>query len=250
MRYFGILAVWLLTTSILHAKMPYDAVCVLNRPNNGGGGSGTLVAKIENKGLILSEAHVFHNATEVEAYWPAYNVRRTAKPIYVSYMYDTALLVVDNPPGEPVSLALDLAKEQTVYLVGFPWYSREKLRYQKGKLDSFFGTQVYNNTFALTSCRPAGGMSGGAAFNERGSLIGTVQAVQADKDKGGVIVTNSIVVPVIVSFTDPETWVPITSHIRKEWKGKSAERERTDQTEEYDESTAPDLIETKVPAKR
>ena len=250
MRKIGILALVLLSCSGLQAKMPYDAVCVLNRANNGGGGSGTLIAKIENKGLILSEAHVIHSVTEIEATWPAHKITRTAKPIYVSYLYDTALLVVDNPPGEPVALALDLTTDQTLYLCGFPWYSRDKLQYQKGKLDKFFGTQVYNNTFALTSCRPAGGMSGGPAFNERGSLIGSVQAVQADKTKGGVIVANTIIVPIMMAYTDPETWVPITHHVRTNWTKKSADRERTDLTETYDESTAPDLIETKVPAKR
>lgn len=248
MRILGILAVWLLLSPVLYGKMPYDAVCVLNRSNNGGGGSGTLIARIGDKGLILSEAHVFHAVAEVEATWPAFKVKRTAKPVYVSYLYDTALLVVDNPPCEPVSMGLELTKNQIVYMCGFPWYSREKLHLQKGKLDEFFSTQTYSNTFVLTSCRPAGGMSGGPAFNEHGSLIGSVQAVQSD-GTGGVIVANTIIVPIVMAYTDPETWVPITSHIRKNWKGKSAERERTDLTEEYDESTAPDLIETKVPVK-
>ena len=254
MRFLGILAVWLLTTSVLYGKMPYDAVAVLNRPNNGGGGSGTLVAKIGDKGLILSEAHVFHNATEVEAYWPAFKEKRTAKVIYASYLYDTALLVVENPPCDPVPLALGVDSKEPIYLVGFPWYSRDALHWQEGKIETYYPLGIHDYAMAYTTCRPAGGMSGGPAFNKRGSIIGTVKAVQND-GTGGVIMTNEAVVPIIMAFTDPETWVPITSHLRPDWKGKSAARERTDFTEQYDEQSAPDLEpepgdKTKVPAEK
>lgn len=244
MRILGILAVWLLTTSVLYGKMPYDAVCKVEGKSCNG--SGTLVASIDGKGLILSEAHCYPKETEVKVTWPC-GKSRTAKPIYVSYAYDTALLVVDNPPVEAVKIALSLGPKEAVYLVGYPWYSRDKLHYQSGTIERLY----YATIFAETTCRPAPAMSGGAVFNSRGSLCGSVKAVQGD-GTGGVIVTNAIILPVIMSHADPETWVPITHHLRPNQKFKYAEREKEIRTEEYDESTAPDLepIETKVPAEK
>ena len=244
MQYIGILAVWLLTASVLYGKMPYDAVVnIIGKHTNS---SGTLVAKMDGKGLILSEAHCFPKETEVTVTWPD-GKSRTAKPIYVSYAYDTALLVCDDPPSEPVLISTVLDTKEILWLVGYPWYSRDKLHYQSGTIEKLYEL----NYFADVTCRPAPAMSGGAVFNSRGALAGTVKAVQGD-GTGGVIVTNAIVLPILQAHSDPETWVPITHHLRPNQKFNYAKKEEKIQTEPYDEQSAPDLcpdVETKVPKK-
>lgn len=239
MRILSILAL-LLLSSVTFGKMPYDAVCAIDGKYTQG--SGTLVAKMEGKGLILSEAHCFPKETEVTVTWG--KQKRTAKPIYVSYAYDTALLVVENPPVEAVAIATTFNANKPLYLVGFPWYSREKLHYQTGTVEKF----EQNNLEAYVTCRPAPAMSGGGVFNERGALIGSVKAVQKAPAKGGVIETNVIIYPILMAFADPETWVPITSHLRPNQKFNYAKREEIVTTEEYNEQSAPDLtpVETKA----
>ena len=253
MRILTFFALLLLTPSYLYGKMPYDAVCVLNRANNGGGGSGTLVAKIDGKGLILTEAHVIPTVTQIEATWPAFKTTRIAKPVYVSYAYDTALLVIDNPPCEPVSIATAINKDEVLYSTGFPWYSRDKLHWQVGNLQKFEGFD------AVITNRLAGGMSGGAVFNYRGSLAGTCKALRG-KDTTSIIVTSQILIPILMAYSDPETWRPVTNHLKDKKYFKSAEREKTNLTEPYSDETAPNLqdndpktsntIETKAPVKQ
>lgn len=254
MRILAILALLLLTTPNLYGKMPYDAVCVLHKgETTEWGGSGTLVAFVPWKGLILTQAHVINDVTEINATWPAFKATRKAKPVYVSYGYDIALLVVDRPPCEPVRIATSLGRKEELISTGFPWYSRNHLQWQKGTVDAFEAAD------ANVTNRVAAGMSGGGVFNWRGSLAGTVKAIRNDDKTKSVIVTLEIIVPIILAYSDPETWRPLTNHMRPN-TGNSAQREAKDKTQPYDEKTAPDLsdddpktsnkIETKVPAEK
>jgi len=248
MKYLACLLVLaFMLTGTADAKMPYDAVCNLSC-----GGSGTLIVTVPQikKGLIITAAHVLYDTTETTATWPNYEengVSRVAKPIFVSYNQDTAILVVDNPPGEAVYIAGSYHTNDPLYATGFPWFDRDKLCYQKATLQKW-------GFIAEVDKAPVAGMSGGGVFTKGGAFIGHVKGMNKAYTSGH-FVTNDVDSHIMLAFADPGTWVPIKHHLRDKKKFSFAKQKDDDKLrlELYSESDAPDLepepepIETKVP---
>jgi hypothetical protein len=170
----SLLAVCLVLLSSLQAlaAFPYDSVCAVVI-NGRIGGSGTLIAVNEDKAVILTCRHVamrVGNKAEC-TFLNGVTVSGRVHAIHPDRLADMALLVMDRPEGvEPVPMAVASEGTAPFVLTGYPSYSRDKLRWQLGDFYSVSKSEL------IVTCRPEKGMSGGAAFDRYGRVIGVVAA--------------------------------------------------------------------------
>lgn len=224
---FRVLLLIFLFAGSAFGKYPYDSVARVST-----GGSGTLVAVHEDKGLFITNAHVMSSKAEATLYWPAVMQSRKAYTVHVSDHFDIALLVVERPPVKPVPI---YRRTSEAYVAtGFPYYDRPFLHWQQGKI-----TRDAGSVF-IVSRLPVPGMSGGGVFDEHGHLIAMVKG---HNDDYGVLVDTSAIYSMVQRYKDPATWVKDGSHVKTHHKGKwnYAKQDGKVRTKKYDEETAPDL---------
>lgn len=150
-------------------EYPYDSVCRVV-VNGRVGGSGVLIGVSKDQALVLTVRHVaLRPGLLAECDWSG--IEKMGRVLAVSDRADIALLVVARPAGlRPVPIALPSRETGPVVFVGFPGYDRATMRYQVGDFVQVDDTQL------VVTCRPEKGMSGGAAFDRYGRVVGTVSA--------------------------------------------------------------------------
>lgn len=178
-----------------YAVMPYDAVARLSPPDVTWGGSCVLIRVGDDKGLIVTNAHVASGRDDWVAHWPAGS--RKAKVVKYLPDSDLCFLVVNDPPVQPVRLGI---RDSHVVFTGYPHYEREHLHWQYGNVvkDDLMHTQWRN--------MPVPGMSGGGVFDRKdGDLCGLVKA---DKNGHGWGVSDVTLILMAADYEKPETWIP------------------------------------------
>lgn len=224
MRYLAV-ALLLLFTSPVFAAYPYDAVGRVEA-----GGSGTMVYVEGNQGLVITNWHVVPTISETEVYWPAVNARRKCKTIWADKNLDLALLVCNNPP---VKAAPHRAPVGNFFVsAGFPYYQRANLHWQAS-----LGLKLKENVLFLTA-QPVPGMSGGAAFDCGGYLVGVVEA---HNETDGIVISGHAFVNSLAKFKDPKTWIPNADHVEDPRDIDYAPQDGEIRTIRYNVKTAPEL---------
>jgi len=219
------LFILLLLASPAFAKYPYDSV-----GRTDAGGSAVLVEVQGTKGLVVTNAHVLTTQREMKVYWPAVKATRVCKPVFVDKDTDYALMVCDNPPVEPVKC--NAPTRNSVIVAGFPYYEREHLHWQIGNVTSKTKYEVlYTNL-------PVPGMSGGAAFDLNGQLVGIVKG---HDEKHGILVSAASIMVALKHYNDSRTWVPSYDHVEKPRNWNYATPDGKKRTLRYFEWSALDL---------
>lgn len=210
------------------AATPYDSVAVV------GGGSGVLIWKHENKGVVITNAHVCNSKTEYLVYWPAYKTPRFGTTIYVNRENDIALLVVENPPCPPI----EFGKTDDVNVsVGYPYYDRKNLHFQVGK------SLADGERHTILSNRLVPGFSGGPCFNSKGQIHAINKAVT---EHFGVAVSDTIILKIIDKYKDPATWVENKDHLQTIQQYNNAKPDGEVRSKPYTDEDAPQFGEPDV----
>lgn len=214
----------LLLASSAFAKYPYDSV-----GRTDAGGSAVLVEVKEGKGLIVTNAHVLTTQREMKVFWPATGETKVCKPVFVNKDADFALMVCDSPKVKPVKCHIPTRK--SVIVAGFPYYERAYLHWQLGNI-------VSKNKYEIRyTHKPVPGMSGGAAFDINGRLVGIVKG---HDDKQGILVSMEAI---MVALKRCQTWVPNYDHVEKPRDWNYATPDGQKRTLRYAEWSALDLVD-------
>lgn len=219
---------WFLTVVLLllanpaFGAYPYDAVGIIDS-----GGSGTLVFKDADKGLVLTAAHVVAKIGETNITWAGQT--RVAKTVFVDLEHDLALLVCNNPPVSSVDYAE--VQGRIIIATGYPWHNRKKLHWQPGVV------RFIRKHNLIVATKPESGMSGGGCFDFTGKLVGVVQ--WHNKTSGGYGIKP--LVSMLDKYSDSKLWVPDDSHKVKPNNYVSAKPEKPYRSILYSIHTAPRL---------
>lgn len=221
MRFLAVVLALVFSAPVFGAY-PYDSVGVIHA-----GGSGTLVFQANNKGLVLTAAHVVATIGETKVSWAGET--RVAKTVFVDLEHDLALLVVDAPPVSPASYAP--VQGRIIIATGYPWWSRQKLCWQPGVVRFVRGHNL------VVTAKPEPGMSGGGCFDYTGNLVGVVQWHNQTSGGLGIKPLDEI----MAKYSDSKLWVPDDSHKVKPSNFNFAQPQKPYRSIPYDVNTAPRL---------
>jgi hypothetical protein len=146
-------------------------------------GSGTLVDKNEEHGLVVTNWHVVRDArAPVEVVFPS-GFRSTAKVIRMDRDWDLAALLISKPPVEPVPLSTAAPKPgDSLSIAG---YGSGKYKMQSGRCTQYLspgGNKPYEMLEMSAAARQ--GDSGGPILNSRGELTGVLFGAGDGKTTG------------------------------------------------------------------
>lgn len=177
-----------------NAAHPYDAVARVSPPGKTWGGSGVLIYKSGDKGIVITNAHVTAGGDTYDIVWG--EETRTGVVVGFYPQYDLAYLIVEDPPVKPAKLGF---RDSHVVFAGYPHYERTKLHWQYGNIEvEGFPETKWRNA-------PVPGMSGGAVFDRKdGDLCGIIRGC---KDCYGYGLSDVVVIGVSHKYEDPESWV-------------------------------------------
>lgn len=136
-------------------------------------GSGTLIDKNEEHGLVVTNWHVVRDAKgPVEVVFPG-GFRSTAKIIRMDRDWDLAALLITKPPVEPVPLSTVAPKPGDD--LGIAGYGSGKYKMQSGRCTQYLSPGS-NKPFEMIEISVAArqGDSGGPILNSRGELAGVL----------------------------------------------------------------------------
>jgi hypothetical protein len=136
-------------------------------------GSGTLIDKNEEHGLVVTNWHVVRDARgPVEVVFPG-GFRSTAKVIRMDRDWDLAALLISKPPVDPVPLSTTAPKPgEPLSIAG---YGSGKYKMQSGRCTQYLSPGK-NKPFEMIEMSAAArqGDSGGPILNSRGELAGVL----------------------------------------------------------------------------
>jgi S1-C subfamily serine protease len=136
-------------------------------------GSGTLVDKNAEHGLVVTNWHVVRDAKgPVEVVFPG-GFRATAKVIRMDRDWDLAALLIPKPPVEPVPLSTMAPKPGDALSIA--GYGSGKYKMQSGRCTQYLspgGNKPYEMIELSVAARQ--GDSGGPILNSRGELTGVL----------------------------------------------------------------------------
>ncbi|MCC7086582.1 MAG: trypsin-like peptidase domain-containing protein [Pirellulales bacterium] len=146
-------------------------------------GSGTLIDKNDEHGLVVTNWHVVRDARgPVEVVFPD-GFRSSAKIIRLDRDWDLAALLIAKPPVEPVPLSTAAPKPgDPLRIAG---YGSGKYKMQSGRCTQYLspgGNMPYEMIELSTAARQ--GDSGGPILNSRGELAGVLFGAGAGTTSG------------------------------------------------------------------
>ena len=152
---------------------PWAAACKVTvnlRAGLANGGSGTLIGVTENEALVLTVSHVAERVGQTATC--QFSDQKVHGYVLATHpTADLALILIERPDGvNPVVVANANRDSGPFYLVGYPGYDRDTMRYQIGEY-----VDHDKETLVVTS-RPEKGQSGGPAFNRYGQVVGAISA--------------------------------------------------------------------------
>ncbi len=166
-------------------QTPHPAVVRVISPegNSLSLGSGTLVDKNDEHGLVITNWHVVRDARgPVEVVFPS-GFRSTARIIRMDRDWDLAALLISTPPVEPVPLSTSAPKPGDALSIA--GYGSGKYRMQSGRCTQYLSPGG-NKPFEMIEMSAAArqGDSGGPIFNNRGELTGVLFGAGDGKTSG------------------------------------------------------------------
>lgn len=146
-------------------------------------GSGTLVDKNDEHGLVITNWHVVRDARgPVEVVFPG-GFRSTARIVRMDRDWDLAALLISKPPVEAVPLSTSPPKPgDPLSIAG---YGSGKYKLQSGRCTQYLspgGNKPYEMIELSAAARQ--GDSGGPIFNSRGELTGVLFGAGDGKTSG------------------------------------------------------------------
>lgn len=146
-------------------------------------GSGTLVDKNDEHGLVITNWHVVRDARgPVEVVFPG-GFRSTARIVRMDRDWDLAALLISKPPVEPVPLSTAPPKPGDALSIA--GYGSGKYKLQSGRCTQYLspgGNKPYEMIEMSAAARQ--GDSGGPIFNSRGELTGVLFGAGDGKTSG------------------------------------------------------------------
>lgn len=188
-------------------------------------GSGSV---IDDKGRILTAAHVVDRATKIKVIY-ANGVETSGHVVWVNPLIDLAMIQAAEKPEEipalPLAQAGDYQIGDQVVVIGAPYGISHSLSvgYLSGIRDEEALTDAsIAPRFLQTDAAINTGNSGGPMFNEKGEIIGVVSYIlsQSGGSQGlGFVVSIDTVHKVIDS--DPGTFAGFIPHLLTEQESKA-----------------------------
>jgi hypothetical protein len=179
-----LLAAWLYAAAMTPAcgEIPYNSVGTVHAPLSGmeaSGGSGTLVAKSNDKAVVITAYHVIKDATgQITVDFRNSKTKYAARVIKVDPDYDIAALLIAAPPEvePPAGIKVLTAEDGPFTRIGHPWYGKGQQHYSVGDLmpDEMTGASAWAPSMAHTTGTSPSGFSGGGMFDKDGYYCGLV----------------------------------------------------------------------------
>jgi serine protease Do len=145
---------------------------------------------IDNKGLMITNAHVVSNSKNIRVF-NANGEQFNAFVVKLDVPRDVAIIKIDDPKFKPTSLPYSISKTSSelaepVFTLGFP---RDEIVYGEGYMSAKTGFN--GDTLSCQVTIPANpGNSGGPVFNHNGEVIGILSSKEI-KAEGAVFAVQS-----------------------------------------------------------
>jgi len=158
-----------------HTSTPHPAVVRVVSPERDGTayGSGTLIDRREDYGLVLTNWHVVRDATgPIEVRFPS-GFTSQARALKMDSEWDLAALVVWRPPCEPVKLASRPPRPGDLLTIA--GYGKGDYRAITGRCTQFYSPRLeLPRELVELDVEARQGDSGGPIFNDQGNLAGVL----------------------------------------------------------------------------
>ena len=149
-------------------------------------GSGTLIAKGRDYGVVVTARHIFDDGTDdLTVHFPDGQVC-SAKPIVIGRKSDLACLLVTPRPNSPIAtIATDYPKQGE--RLSFAGYGKDgQYREVSGTLIGYCGENKSNSASNMIDMTGGArqGDSGGPLLNSAGELVGVISSTDARTTQG------------------------------------------------------------------